>query len=93
MVTPDSPVQVPIAAPASSSQNDARTSARLEGTSSAAPTPCSARAAISAFALGAKPHNIDATANAPSPTMKTRRRPKRSPRPPPTRSSDPRNSR
>ena len=41
------PDQVPMARPRVSSGNDALISARLPGTSSAAPTPCTARAAIS----------------------------------------------
>ena len=55
--------------------------------SSAAPTPCNARAAMSTGAFGAKPHSTEATANQTTPIMKTRLRPYRSPRAPATSSS------
>ena len=49
--------------------------ARLPGVSSAAPTPCRARARISVVASGASPHSSDARANQMVPITKTRRRP------------------
>jgi hypothetical protein len=45
----------------------------------AAPAPCTARAAISAAASGARAHPAEDTANITSPAAKTRRRPSRSP--------------
>ena len=48
--------QVPIAAPRASAEYAALMSARLPGTSSAAPTPWTARAAISSSMPGAAPH-------------------------------------
>ena len=63
-------------------------SARLPGTSSAAPTPCTARAAISARRSGAAPHAAEASANSATPARNTFRRPHRSPSAPPTSTSD-----
>jgi hypothetical protein len=59
--------------------------ARLPGVSSAPPTPCSIRAPTSTGRFGARPHSSDAEANQATPTMKTRRRPYRSPSAPPSR--------
>ncbi len=87
---PASPDQAPIAAPRSDCRNDAEMMARLPGMSSAAVMPCSARAAMSASIDGATPLSSDVAANPTNPMMKTRRRPKRSPRDPPMTSSDPR---
>ena len=49
--------------------------ARLPGVSSAPPTPCRARAAISTSAFGATPHSSDASANHTVPMTNTLRRP------------------
>ena len=75
VATPPSPDHAPIARARSSGAKDAWIIARLPGVSSAAPTPCSARAAISSGAVGASPHSSDATANQTTPITKTRRRP------------------
>jgi len=45
------------------------------GLSSAAPTPCSARAAISSESLEESAHSIDDSVKMPSPTMNIRLRP------------------
>src|SRR5215207_7481597 len=55
-----------------------RTRARLDGTISAAPRACSARAATSSSTLGARPHRAEATVNTATDTRKHRRRPTRS---------------
>src|SRR5947209_11324288 len=62
--------------------------ARLPGTSSAAPRPCTTRAMMRNFALPATLQPIDATAKSAMPAMKTRRRPSWSPSAPPVRSND-----
>ncbi len=49
--------------------------ARLPGVSSAPPTPCRARAAISTPTVGASPHSSDAAANHTMPIMNSFRRP------------------
>ena len=61
VVSAETPAQVPIARPRSSSANEALMIARLLGTSSAPPTPCSARAATSAGRLGASAQASDAS--------------------------------
>ena len=48
---------------------------RLPGVSSAPPTPCRARAAISTATFGASPHSSDAIANQMVPTTNILRRP------------------
>ena len=68
-------IQTPTARPLASSSNDAPSNARLAGTSSAAPTPCSARAMISNVRSGAAPHSAEAAENSTTPTTNTRRRP------------------
>ncbi len=88
VVTPERPAQAPIAGPCSSSAKLARRTARLPGTSSAAPAPCTARAAISAPREGARPQAIEATVNQTSPTTNVFRRPSPSPRDPPSSSSE-----
>ena len=75
VATPLMPDHVPIAWARSSGRNEACRMARLSGVSSAAPTPCSARARMSTVALGAMPHTSEAAANHSTPTMKLRRRP------------------
>ena len=49
--------------------------ARLPGTSSAPPTPCSARAAISKPDVGASPHSTEAAVNTAAPATNTVRCP------------------
>ena len=75
VATPPSPDHAPMAAERSSSANEACRMARLPGVSSAPPTPCRARAAISTAASGASPHSSDATANHTMPIWNTFRRP------------------
>ena len=53
---------------------------RLSGVTAAAPTPCTARAAISAAAVGASAQAAEATVNNSRPATYIRRRPSRSPR-------------
>ena len=89
VVMPASPDHRPMARPRCSATNKEEIRARLPGTISAAPTPCSARAAISASAVGASPHNRDATRNPATPQANTRRIPSRSASAPPTRTNDP----
>ena len=75
VATPPSPDHAPMAAGRSCSANEACRMARLPGVSSAPPTPCRARAAISTPAFGASPHSSDATANQTVPATNIRRRP------------------
>ena len=84
VATPPSPDQAPMALERSSGANDAWRIARLPGVSSAAPTPCSARAAIRNPASGARPQASDASANHTVPITKTFRRPWTSPSAPPS---------
>src|SRR5262249_50949226 len=58
--------------------NVCSTSASADGTSAAAPTACSMRAATSTPADGASPHSADAAVNAMTAARKVRRRPIRS---------------
>jgi hypothetical protein len=78
------PDQVPMARPRFSLENDALMMARLPGTSIAAPTPCTARAAMSCPGVCAMPQQAEANAKSRSPAEKTRLLPRRSPRLPPT---------
>ena len=66
--------------------------ARLPGTISAAPNPCTARAMIRKPGFGATAQISDATTNSTMPSAKTFLRPKRSPAAPPISSSEARNS-
>ena len=75
VATPPRPDHAPMAAIRSSSANEACRMARLPGVSSAPPTPCRARAAISTPAVGATPHSSDAAANQTMPITNTLRRP------------------
>ena len=75
VATPPRPDHAPIAAERSSAAKDACKIARLPGVSSAPPTPCRARAAMSTPAVGATPHSSDATANHTTPIANTFRRP------------------
>ncbi len=61
------PDQVPIACPRRSREKLALMSARLPGTRSAAPIPCTPRATTSWVMCGASPHQIDATAKSATP--------------------------
>jgi hypothetical protein len=79
VATPDSPDQAPIALPRSAGRNDASMMARLPGVSSAAPTPCRARAAIRNAEPAANPHSSEDSANHVTPVRKIRFRPYRSP--------------
>ena len=62
--------------------------ARLPGVSSAPPTPCRTRAAISSRRSGRARRAARPARTRPTPTTKTRRRPNRSPSAPPSRISD-----
>ena len=75
VATPPRPDHAPMAAIRSSSAKEACRMARLPGVSSAPPTPCKARAAISTPTFGAIPHSSDATANHTVPMTNTFRRP------------------
>src|SRR4051794_29920430 len=66
------------------SRNVVVTIDRAAGERSAAPRPCTARAAISQLSDCAKPPSKDASANRTRPLMKTRRRPSRSAMRPPS---------
>ncbi len=57
------------------------------GSSKAAPSPASARAATSSVAVGASAHSTEATLNSAAPAMKIRRRPYKSANSPPVSSS------
>ena len=81
---PPSPDHAPIARPRSAGPSDAWMIASEPGSSSAPPTPWSARAAISARTSGASPHSRDASANQTTPTRNTRRLPSLSPSDPPS---------
>src|SRR5215472_1411030 len=87
--TPPKPDQAPTARLRSSCAMVDDSTARLEGTSSAPATPCTARARISAVVVGARPHASDARLNPARPRTSTRRRPKRSPSEPPITIRDP----
>jgi len=73
------PPKIPSAQPRRCGGKAAFSRASASGITIAAPTPCSARAAISAPIPGASAHAADPDANTPSPATKTRRRPNRSP--------------
>ena len=81
------PDHVPIARPRSLGGKVEARIARLPGTSSAPPTPWTARAAMSCRTSGASPHQTEAPAKTAVPIAKTRLRPKRSPSAPPARRS------
>ena len=65
--------------PARLGGNAALSSASASGITSAAPAPCTARAAISLPTLCASAHAAEAATNRPSPAANMRRRPNRSP--------------
>jgi len=58
------------------------------GTSRAPPMPCTVLAKMSCSGLAASPDHTEARAKSTSPAENTRRRPRRSPRLPPTRTSE-----
>ena len=74
-------LKMPIAAPRFSGGNAWDSSARPSGISSAAPAPCTARAAISVPTSGASAQAADASENSTSPAANQVRRPNRSPSP------------
>ena len=67
--------------------NAADSRASASGSISAAPAPCTARAAISSVAFCASAHAAEAAANSPTPAASIRRRPSRSPSAAPVSSS------
>ena len=73
---------VPTAAARRPTGYSGRISASETGTVTAAPAPCTTRAATSASQLGATAHAADAATNSAIPPRKTRLRPRRSARPP-----------
>ena len=85
----ETPAQMPIAVPRCRSGKVAVMIDSVAGFISAAPTPCTLRAAISEPALPARPHHREAAVKITSPAMKMRRRPSRSASLPPLRSRTP----
>jgi hypothetical protein len=77
--SPVRPLKMPSAFARSCGGNVALRSAIASGTTSAPPTPCAARAAISHSIVGASAHAADAATKSPRPTANIRRRPRRSP--------------
>ena len=86
--SPPSPDQAPTAGARSSGRKLAWIRASDAGVRSAAPTPCSTRAATSTSIVGAAAQPTDATPNQTEPMRNNRRRPKRSPSAPPSRMND-----
>jgi hypothetical protein len=76
--------QTPSARPRRSPWNVAVTTASAAGESNAAPTPCSARPAMSMVPLPASPHISEAAVNSPSPARSVRRAPNASDSRPPS---------
>ena len=74
----DVPAQIPIAIPRCRGGNVAVMMPSVAGFMIAAPTPCTTRAPIRKLALGASPQASEAPVKIARPTMKRRRRPKRS---------------
>ena len=83
---------VPTARPRSRDEKAEPRIARLDGTSSAAPIPCTARAATSHQTPGASAQAAEDAAKTATPIAKIRRRPNRSASEPPTRTSAERKS-
>ena len=82
------PAHTPIARACAAGSGNVRVMiASVPGSRSAAPTPCSTRAATSTPTVGASPHPADAAPNSASPARTTRRCPLASPSAPPTSSS------
>ena len=75
LAAPVSPDHAPMARDRSSGCIVAVSRARLPGTSSAPPTPCTTRAAMSISVVGASPQSTDAVVNTHTPIVNTRRRP------------------
>lgn len=76
IATPLHAAHTPSARPRSTgSRHTTRTIASEAGSSSAAPTPASARAPISTPTVGANAQSSEATVNSAVPAMKIRRRP------------------
>ena len=86
------PDHVPMARPRSFWEKLALIRARLPGTSSAPPIPWRPLATMSCRMLGASPHQAEATEKITTPAAKILRRPYRSPKDPPMRSSAARKS-
>ena len=70
--------QIPIARPRCAPSNSWASSASELGKTIAAPSPCSARAAISSSDDGASAHSAEANVNTHSPITNSRLRPNRS---------------
>jgi hypothetical protein len=85
--SPVTPVKSPIARPSRSRGYAAVSSAIASGITSAAPAPCTARAAISHSIPGATAHAADASVNSTRPATNSRLRPYRSPSAAPVSSS------
>jgi hypothetical protein len=90
---PETPAQTAIALGRSRSGKMFIRIERVAGMMPAAPTPIRARAAISSLALPDIAAHSDPAPKTSRPSMRKRRRPKRSPRVPPTRSSPAKTSR
>ena len=73
------PDQTPSAIPRRSGGNASAISVRVSGVTTAAPTPCEARAAISRAVDGASAPAAEESVNRAIPQMNMRLRPKRSP--------------
>ena len=78
--SPETPDQMPSASPRLSALKASLSRVSESGVMMAAPSPCSARAAMSASVLGASAAAAEASVNTPSPATNTGRRPRRSPR-------------
>ena len=85
----DTPAQIPIAVPRWRGGNVAVMIDNVAGFISAAPTPCTVRAAIREAAPPASPHQREAPVKMTSPAMKMLRRPSMSASLPPLRSRTP----
>ena len=84
--SPAMPLQAPMKAPRRFAGTPALRIVSVSGVMIAPPTPCAARAAISAWALGASAAAADEIVKMPRPIASMRRRPKRSPSAAPVRS-------
>ena len=82
---PPMPPQAPRATPRFSGETAALRMVRVSGVTMAPPSPCTARAAMSASTEGASAAATEAPVKMPSPITNMRRRPKRSPRAAPVR--------
>jgi hypothetical protein len=86
--SPATAAQIPIAPARRSAGNASTRIDSVSGAISAAPTPCTTRAAISAGSSVASAHAAEKTVNVARPTRNRRLRPYLSPRAPPTRISE-----